>query len=178
MKKITTPKEPKPVDTKSINEIGAWEEVEVDINKLIPYDKNPRLITPEAKARLLADLKEFGYHKRIIANRNFHVAGGHQKLSIFKEAGAKKLRVLMPPRMLTYDEFQHIVLADNAEWLYGQNDPERLKGFKVDTLQRWGVNPASLEATKPSDDKDEKAVSFSVKKKEIECPNCKHKFKK
>lgn len=60
-----------------------------DVN-FAPY--NPRIITPQEKARLAKSLEEFGYADLIVYNKQTgNVVGGNQRLAVFRENGIAEL---------------------------------------------------------------------------------------
>lgn len=61
---------------------------QVEIDRLVPWDRNPRAITEEAFAGLCESIKKFGMPQPIVANsRNNHIAGGHQRHRAAKHLG-------------------------------------------------------------------------------------------
>lgn len=67
-----------------------WKTEMVSLSKLTPADYNPRKLTPARARRLEASLQRFGLVQPIIWNkRSGRVVGGHQRLKILLDAGAK-----------------------------------------------------------------------------------------
>ena len=68
----------------------------VSLDKLIPWDKNPRKISKEQMEALERSMTEFGYVEPIVWNEDTgHVVGGHQRLKILKEKGVKEIEVVV-----------------------------------------------------------------------------------
>jgi ParB-like chromosome segregation protein Spo0J len=68
--------------------------VQMKIGDLLPNEKNPRKITAENRKRLQRSLKEFGNLQPPCFNvQTKKLIGGHQRVSIERELGTKKLQV-------------------------------------------------------------------------------------
>lgn len=63
---------------------------QIDIKKLIPYDKNPRK-NDNAVDRVKDSITEFGFRNPIIVDSNYVVVTGHTRL----KAAKKKCRQIM-----------------------------------------------------------------------------------
>jgi ParB-like chromosome segregation protein Spo0J len=60
----------------------------IKIDKIIPNDKNPRLIKNEEYIRLKESIQEFPEMmelKPIVVNKSMVIIGGHQRYKIYKE---------------------------------------------------------------------------------------------
>lgn len=115
-----------------------WTEQKVLVSALIPYERNPRRISPAARARLKASMQEMGYHQRIIAQPDLRIIGGHQRISLLKELNILEIAVLIPNRQLTQEEFSRLLIQDNLP--FGDFDFEMLGAdFKMDELKAWGM---------------------------------------
>jgi DNA modification methylase len=69
---------------------------EVEIEKLEPAPYNPRAISDEALDGLSHSIGEFGLVEPIVWNeRTGHVVGGHQRLKVLEQAGAKSTKVVV-----------------------------------------------------------------------------------
>ena len=115
-----------------------WTEKKVPVASLIPYERNPRHISPEAQERLKTSILEMGYHQRIIAQPDLRVIGGHQRIKALKDLGIEEITVLVPNRELTPEEFRRLLVQDNLP--FGSFDFEMLsQDFKIDELKGWGM---------------------------------------
>lgn len=98
-----------------------WSAIECDLKDLKHWDKNPRTISKEAKARLKERLKERGMHDVLLITQDNVVLSGNQRLDVMLEEGVEKAHCLVPDRKLTDDEMTKIALESNisdGEWSY------------------------------------------------------------
>lgn len=68
----------------------------VPISKVVPWDKNPRTVSPEDLARLRAQIEELGIYKPLVAYEDgdlYIVIGGNQRLTVYRERGDKEVEV-------------------------------------------------------------------------------------
>lgn len=115
-----------------------WDEETRKLSELIPYNKNPRRISKKRFDDLVRDLKERGYGNRVKINVNNVVAGGHQRLKALKLCGYDVIKVLVANRLLTDEEFEREVIADNLP--YGEYDKDILANkYDVPALLRYGM---------------------------------------
>lgn len=66
----------------------------VQIDTLIPWEDNPRVITPRAQAALTESLKRFGLVQPIVVGQDNRVLGGHQRLEILRREGARDVEIV------------------------------------------------------------------------------------
>lgn len=115
-----------------------WEEREVSVSDLKPYERNPRTITKDAYDNLLRSLREDGYHQRVIATKDLRVVGGHQRIRALTDIGLKTVKVLIPDQELDDETFKRILVRDNL--LFGSFDFEILANdFDREQLLDWGM---------------------------------------
>lgn len=71
-------------------DLRTWPVERIPIAKLCPSAYNPRKITRQAQAALRDSLRKFGLVEPIVWNRRSgNVVGGHQRLTLLTQAGAK-----------------------------------------------------------------------------------------
>ena len=145
------------------------------IEKLRPYDKNPKLHPQEQIDKICKSIRSFGFINPIIVHTDHGIIAGHGRL-----AAAKKIKLLVVPVILadhlSIDEVKAYLLADNKIGEgYGYDDALLTKiieeldatafdlsltGFSDKELSNM-LNPA-LETTEDelnvSEVKDEKQV--------------------
>jgi len=71
--------------------------IEIDINKLLPAEYNPRIqLKPGDKAYndLKNSIEKFGYVELIIINREFKIIAGHQRIPVLKELGYSNIKAI------------------------------------------------------------------------------------
>lgn len=91
----------------------------VDINKIIPYENNPRK-NEEAVKYVANSIKEFGFKNPIICNLDGVIIAGHTRYKASQELGLKEVPVIYA-NDLTEKQENALRLADNkvaekAEW--------------------------------------------------------------
>ena len=84
---------------------------ETDINKLIPYDRNPRKNTKAVDA-VAASIKEFGWRAPIVVDKDMVVVCGHTRLKAAKKLKLKTVPVHIADS-LTAEQVKAYRLADN-----------------------------------------------------------------
>ena len=92
----------------------------MEINKLVPYDKNPR--NNEKAVSLVADsISEFGFNQPIVVDKNNVIVVGHTRWKASKELGLKQVPVLYMPDDVNDAKVKAYRIADNrlnelADW--------------------------------------------------------------
>lgn len=91
----------------------------VSINKLHPYDKNPRR-NDDAVDAVAASIKEFGFKVPIVVDSNGVIVTGHTRLKAAKKLGLTEVPVIVADD-LNEDQIRAFRLADNkvgelAQW--------------------------------------------------------------
>lgn len=115
-----------------------WLEQDVPIEKLKPYERNPREITEDEYENLKRSLQQDGYHQRIIATVNLRVIGGHQRIRALKELGFKTVKILTPDREIDAATFKRILIRDNLP--FGRFDMDILGAdFEIEELKEMGM---------------------------------------
>jgi len=95
------------------------------VNELVSPEYNPRTIDEESKKGLKKSLETFGYVDLLIVNeRNNHVVGGNQRLSVLKELGYKELDCVVVD--LDDHEERKLNVVLNSQYISGRYDMEKL----------------------------------------------------
>lgn len=141
-----------------------WLEEDRPLGELRNYDNNPRTITKEAFKKLCDSIREDGYHGRILIDRNNKIIGGHQRKEAMLKVGYKKsdlVKVLVPCRDLTDDEFDRLNIRDNLP--FGDFDFDILGNrFDAQKLIDWGMPEdwLNLDVTSvPTEEDDEEVMA-------------------
>ena len=114
------------------------------INDLIPYEKNPRTISPKQLADLTKSLKKFNLVEIPAIDIDNTVLAGHQRLKVLQILGRgnEEIDVRVPNRKLTEKEAEQYLISSNA--LGGDWDFEKLKSFDLDLLLDIGFDQIDL----------------------------------
>ena len=82
------------------------------VEKLIPYDRNPRINDP-AVEKVARSISAFGFNAPIIVDGKFRVCVGHTRLKAAISLGLKTVPVIVAPE-LKGNKFKGYNIADNA----------------------------------------------------------------
>lgn len=101
--------------------------IDIDINKLIPYEKNPRK-NDKAVTYVANSIKEFGFKVPLVVDGHMTVICGHTRLKAAKKLGIDKVPCVIADD-LTEEQIKAFRLADNkvseqAEWDFDLLDGE------------------------------------------------------
>jgi len=144
-----------------------WHTANIKLSQLKEYPDNPRKITKEMMDKLVAHIKEDGYHQRIIVDSDYIIIGGHQRKKALYMAGFNddtEIEVLMPNKKLTPKEIDRLNIRDNLA--FGEYDFEVLtQRFDMDELLSFGMDEDILT---PIFDKD--ILEEIGEEEEIEVP--------
>jgi ParB-like chromosome segregation protein Spo0J len=158
------------------------------IDRLVPYDKNSRLHSPEQIAQVAASISEFGFTNPILVDSNDGIVAGHGRLSAARELGMEQVPVVVLDHLSERQKRAYVIadnkLALNASWdvdmlaaevadLKADDFNLDLLGFSTEELEEIMAEPdfapASEEDQGRLDQKEPKEI-------ECVCPNCGHKF--
>lgn len=120
--------------------------IEQNIEKLIPYENNPRN-NDDAVDQVAESIKEFGFQQPIVVDKENVVIVGHTRLKAAKRLGLKKVPVVVADE-LTDEQAKAYRLADNktnelASWKFELLDEELLGIGQID-MGKFGFDMASL----------------------------------
>ena len=146
-----------------------WNEQEIEVGEIKFTPDNPRRITKEAFNRLKQKIKEQGYHCRLIVQPDLTLAGGNQRLRALQELGFNKIKVLVPSRELTPEEYRKLVITDNLQ--DGEWDVDLLSAnYDFDELKEWGFPASLLESDMELEEDNEERTNGAMDDKI--CPHC------
>jgi hypothetical protein len=148
----------------SLNPFG-FKEVLVNLFRVKEAAVNPRTISDRERLQLKRSLDKFGLIDKPILNLyegpedfDFETIGGHQRITVLKEAGIYEANCYVPSRKLSKDEAEELLIRHNKNT--GKFDNEKLKLFDAEKLVDWGflnaelpkvveVDPADVEVPEP-----------------------------
>lgn len=101
--------------------------IELSINKIKPYEKNPRK-NDEAVKYVANSIKEFGFKVPIVIDKNYVIVAGHTRYKASLELGLNEVPCLIADD-LSDEQIKAFRLADNkvsekAEWDFSLLDEE------------------------------------------------------
>ncbi len=121
-----------------------WKTEKRSINDLIPYDKNPRTLSPAQLTELKKSLKRFNLVEIPAIDTKNQILAGHQRLRVLKilGRGEEVIDVRVPNRPLTSTEYNQYLITSNA--VTGSWDFDLLKDFDIDLLLDSGFTADEL----------------------------------
>lgn len=120
----------------------------IKIDKIIPNEKNPRLIKVDEYERLKESIKEFPEMmelKPIVVNKNMVIIGGHQRYKAYKELKIEDVWIVIADN-LTAEQEKEFMLKDNKNngvWDYDMLSIE----FPDEILVKYGIKEIDDAAT-------------------------------
>ena len=120
--------------------------VNIDIDKLIPYARNPRK-NDNAITKVASSIKEFGFKQPIVVDKDMVVIAGHTRLDAAKKLSLKEVPVLIA-NDLTPAQIKAYRIADNKVSEYSEWDYELLK-LELDDLKllEFDVNLTGIDSS-------------------------------
>lgn len=120
-----------------------WTTEKRKTSELIPYQRNPRQLTEKQAKDLSTSLERFNLADPIVINTDNTIIGGHQRVSIIKQAGDLTVDVRVPSRTLTKDEMLELNLRLNRN--QGQWDFDLLANLDEELLKTIGFENKELD---------------------------------
>ena len=116
------------------------ETIEKKITEIKENSDNPRLIKDEKYKKLLKSIKDFPEMlqiRPIVVNKDLCVLGGNMRLKACKEAGLKKVPVIIVD--FSKDQEGEFIVKDNVG--FGEWDWDKLaNNFESINLNSWGLD--------------------------------------
>lgn len=109
------------LNTRMAERIELW-----SVDKLVPYDRNPRTHSAEQVAQIAASIAEFGFLNPILVDTASGIIAGHGRLQAAKQIGLAQVPVVVLDH-LTEAQKRAYVIADNKLALNAGWDEELLR---------------------------------------------------
>jgi len=141
-----------------------WTTQQRKVSELIPYDFNPRKLTPEQEQKLKESLEKFDLVEIPAINTDNTIIAGHQRVKVLflLNRGEDKIDVRVPNRKLSDDELKEYNIRSNrnsGEWDFDI----LLEHFELDDLMNWGFVPEDFDGVIQQDkEKDKKEDDVPV----------------
>jgi site-specific DNA-methyltransferase (adenine-specific) len=109
--------------------------IELTLDQLKPYEKNPRR-NDHAVKYVAQSIKEFGFKVPIIVDKDYEIIAGHTRLKAAQQLGLKEVPIIIADD-LTEEQVKAFRLADNkvseiAEWDFNLLDNELSNILDID----------------------------------------------
>lgn len=149
--------------------------VNVAVDKLVPYENNPRNNT-EAIQYVANSIKEFGFKVPLVIDEDNVVICGHTRLLAAKQLGLKDVPCVVADD-LTDEQIKAFRLADNKVSEIATWDLDKLR-LELDFLDFNMEEFGFIEAMEEPDITDflEDHESKPKEPKTVVCPDCGHAF--
>lgn len=122
----------------------SWHTENRKINALIPWAKNPRILSDKQLQDLKRSLRRFNLVEIPAIDTDNRIIAGHQRLKVLQLLGRgdEEVEVRLPNRKLTQKEYEEYLLTSNA--VTGDWDFEKLKSFDIGLLLDIGFDETDL----------------------------------
>jgi ParB-like chromosome segregation protein Spo0J len=149
--------------------------VNIAVDKLVPYENNPRNNT-EAIQYVANSIKEFGFKVPLVIDEDNVVICGHTRLLAAKQLGLKDVPCVVADD-LTDEQIKAFRLADNKVGEIATCDLDKLR-LELDFLDFNMEEFGFIEAMEEPDITDflEDHESKPKEPKTVVCPDCGHAF--
>ena len=136
--------------------------IEVPVDKLIPYENNPRIISEEAVDVVAASIEAFDFQQPIVIDKNYVVIAGHTRLKAAKQLGLETVPCKIADE-LNDAEAAAYRLADNKTGEFSKWDFEKLP-FETQKLETFKMEQFGFEKYKTEDEEiEEKRREFETR---------------
>lgn len=120
----------------------AMEVVWRPISEVVPYDRNPRIMTEAAIRKVAGSIKKFGWQQAIVVDADGVIVAGHTRLEAAKLLGMTEVPVKVASD-LTPDQVRAYRIADNrvaeeTEWA------KDLLQIEMSELAEMDMDPSEL----------------------------------
>jgi len=148
-----------------------WNTEKRKLKDLIPYDKNPRILTDKQKEEIKKSLSKFDLVEIPAINIDNTILAGHQRISILKEIKGEdfEIEVRVPDIKLDEKDFKEYLLRSNrngAEWDWNMLEID----FGKDLLLDSGFEAFEVDVDKLNIDNC--FADMDTKKKKAKVKNC------
>lgn len=154
-----------------------WKLIELPIKDLKEHARNPRKIEKQAMERLTRLIDKFGLIDKPIANADYSLIGGHQRIKILKKKKEKMVECWVAETQLTDEEIDELCIGLNlhqGQWDWSIMDEH----WNADELLIYGFSEEDIMShmadAKSAFDESQEKIKNKMKTKT--CPQCGHEF--
>lgn len=160
------------VEKNKLNKRIKWHLETWSIDKLKPYDKNPRIINESGLNQLKKSFDEIGFCQPININIDGTILSGHARFQQLVKEGQVEVEVYLPDRKLTSKQEEAVIIRMNKN-IAGVFDFEILKNdFEVTDLYEWGFTAGDFPCNLDKEEDEEEPTKQSDKYiLQVELPN-------
>ena len=147
-----------------------------DIQKLVPYERNPKNHDEKDIELIIKSVKRNGWgDPLLVCPETMEVLSGNGRLMAAHKLGMEQVPVVYAPKGLTEKQKADLVIASNKlveASGYNANLQELVEEFELDWSDYAMVTPTELDIDSFFEDEKEK----EKKKKTVICPDCGKEF--
>ena len=150
-----------------------WHTKKLKVKDLVPFNYNPRKITPERLESLKRSLEKYNLAEIPVANTDKVIIAGHQRIKILMDLGRgdELIDVRQPNRTLTEQEFKEYNVVSNISVGYWDVDILEECFADIDLLELGlDVENENLEALKEQKEFSEFESKFNAIKDSPQYP--------
>jgi site-specific DNA-methyltransferase (adenine-specific) len=164
-----------------------------DINKVIPYWRNPRRITEQAVDALASSIKEYGYNQPIVVDEKGVIIIGHTRYAAMRKMKVSQVSVLVADS-LNAQQVKQLRVVDNRAAEFSEWDLDLLLA-ELDKVDSNLMKTLFYDFTHADDEAADAALNDAASGGQIEwstedtssqgaddrevefvCPSCFHDF--
>jgi len=122
-----------------------WHTEKRIVDSLLPYSKNPRVMSDKTMDDLKKSLRKFNLVEIPAIDLDGKICAGHQRIRALQilNRGKEEIEVRVPNRKLTEEEYKRYMLTSNS--VIGEWDFEKLKDFDIELLSDIGFDQIELD---------------------------------
>src|SRR6059058_4639851 len=98
----------------------------VSIDKIIPYWRNPRVLSEEAVAAVASSIAQYGYAQPVVVDADMTIIIGHTRYAAMRQLNYAEIDVLVVD-YLSSQEIKQLRVVDNRAGEYAFWDFEKLQ---------------------------------------------------
>lgn len=122
----------------------------IDVDSLVPYEKNAKIHTEKQISMISKSIKEFGFLSPVLIDKDFNIIAGHGRVMAAKEAGLKEVPCVYVEG-LSEEQRRAYIIADNRLSEFGKWDKE-LAALELDSIEGLDFDLDELELDLPEVD--------------------------
>jgi len=141
---------------------------ELEIEKLIPYERNNRIHSDDQIANIATSIEKFGFNQPIIIDETNTILVGHGRLDAAKKLGLKKVPIVQLNNLSEQDKIAYRILdnklQNDSSWDFGNLAIEFGKLEDVDFDFNFGDLQSLMNLIQPVEGRElDESIADGVK---------------
>lgn len=122
-----------------------WKTIKRRVNDLVPFEKNPRILSEKQAKALKKSLEKYDLVELPVTDMDGKIIAGHQRIKTLQllGRGEETIEVRQPNRKLTKQEYEQYLLTSNA--VHGDWNYDILRNFDTNLLLNIGFSDDELQ---------------------------------